>query len=329
MANCTQTGIFYDMFLAAGASNGSYGCQVWVRAALQYVVQSVVVHAPRILQVDIVLHGCIDIIIISAHAPHELALVPHKDAFWELLLCAIAKSQRAKPNAHILLGIDSNAQVGSVRSNYIRTLEVPPPFARTTTVQSLVSSCRIHRSMRSLRSSTVGTHGSAHLELRLVSITYARQLDIHGAFAKSRSTTTSCWLLLGARTTEFLAQLSASAPTWLQPTAIVRVRRQLTKRISTTLSCANVSRMYSGGSRPPLVATSTCTLSSSLTTQSGTQFRFSASRQTNRVTRGYHSNLAICSPCSAPQTCAALGAALLWPFKVALGLARMARSHPL
>ena len=114
-----RSGVYYDMVVAGATPMGLYGNQLWIRADLQYKLQATNVHSPRLLQVDVLLQNCCEVIILVAHAPHEHDTVDNKNSFWALLLGVTLRAQLCKPAAHVLLCIDANARFGSVPSAYV------------------------------------------------------------------------------------------------------------------------------------------------------------------------------------------------------------------
>ena len=114
-----RSGVHYDMVVAGATPMGCYGNQLWIRAALQYKLQATNVHSPRVLQVDLLLQHSVDVVVLVAHAPHEMDTVDNKNNFWALLLGVTLHAQRCKPHAHVVLCIDANARLGSITFAFV------------------------------------------------------------------------------------------------------------------------------------------------------------------------------------------------------------------
>ena len=80
------SGIFYNMFVAGTATNGTYGSQIWIHRSLPYTVQSSLVVSCRVIVLSIKVHGRYRVLhCVSAHAPHS-GRVSEACTFWFDLL---------------------------------------------------------------------------------------------------------------------------------------------------------------------------------------------------------------------------------------------------
>ena len=113
-----RAGATYDMYIA-GALDGSYGSQVWIRRGIHAEVIMANAVTPRIMTVAARLRGHEPIAIVSAHAPCLLSPPAARGAFWCELTRAAAALRTRWPSATLVVGIDANARVGSAASPHI------------------------------------------------------------------------------------------------------------------------------------------------------------------------------------------------------------------
>ena len=110
------SGIFYNMFVAGAAANGSYGSQIWISHSLPHTVQSSLVVSCRVIVLSIKVHGRDRILhCISAHAPHS-GRVSEACTFWFDLLRVVKNLRCKSKGSEFLLLVDANANVGTVAS---------------------------------------------------------------------------------------------------------------------------------------------------------------------------------------------------------------------
>ena len=110
------SGIFYNMFVAGAATNGSYGSQIWIHRSLPCTVQSTLVVSSRTIVVSIKVHGRDRVLhCISAHAPHS-GRIREACAFWFDLLRVVKNLKCKTKRSEFLILVDASLSVGSVAS---------------------------------------------------------------------------------------------------------------------------------------------------------------------------------------------------------------------
>jgi hypothetical protein len=120
-----RSGAIYDMYIA-GALDGSYGSQIWIKKSIRAEVIMATAISPRIMTVAARLRGQQPLAIIAAHAPCLMSSPAVRGAFWCELARAASAMRARWPSAAMVVGIDANARVGSIMSPYIGALEVDP-----------------------------------------------------------------------------------------------------------------------------------------------------------------------------------------------------------
>ena len=131
------------MFVAGG-DNGQYGSQIWVKRAIGYTLVAVEVLSSRLLFVTVALGIDAIVGIISGHAPCVDDAEQDRREFWEQLTAMTERMKRKWTNITLLLGIDANARVGSVRSQYIGTARPDRENANGTSFRHFLEATHIY-----------------------------------------------------------------------------------------------------------------------------------------------------------------------------------------
>ena len=106
------SGNSFVMYTSAADPLGNYGVQIWIsfKHSKNIITSNVVSCSLMSMVINI---ESIDFIIISGHAPGEDAKASAKDAFYEALNAEVSSLRTTFPGAVTVIGIDSNAKLGS------------------------------------------------------------------------------------------------------------------------------------------------------------------------------------------------------------------------
>ena len=104
----------FVMYRAGVDDNGCFGVQLWISRRFAKHVVTTTVRSTRAMRVDL-RFGKVLVHLISAHAPCEDAPAAEREAFWSAFAADLT-TMTARPGAHIIMGIDANAHLGSVPS---------------------------------------------------------------------------------------------------------------------------------------------------------------------------------------------------------------------
>ena len=115
--NGHHCGPHYTMSRAGSTEADTDGSQMWVQHELKHLVTAVKVLSPRLIRV-VVEAGPFRLHFVSGHAPIEAAPAEDKAKFWQEHLADLETVIADKMNL-IFLGLDANARVGSVTSEFV------------------------------------------------------------------------------------------------------------------------------------------------------------------------------------------------------------------
>eukprot|EP00959_Pyramimonas_sp_CCMP1952_P362762 7596723-Pyramimonas_sp.AAC.1 len=116
------------MFCAAADARGSYGSQLWVSYDLRFKPEAWESPHPRLVLAAGSIRpdgdDQVPVILVAAHAPHSLDRLENQCAFWELLGSHIRVWRSRYASAALVMAIDANARVASIKSPSIGTCEI-------------------------------------------------------------------------------------------------------------------------------------------------------------------------------------------------------------
>ena len=132
----------FKMFRAGATSRGTDGSQIWVQHDLARAVTAVKVLSPRLLRV-VVQDGSTRLEVLSGHAPFEAAPSDEKNKFWTQLASEI-ESVGHSPLDLIICGIDGNARVGSIASEFVGTAERDDESENGSALRMMADETKLH-----------------------------------------------------------------------------------------------------------------------------------------------------------------------------------------
>eukprot|EP00959_Pyramimonas_sp_CCMP1952_P241867 5055533-Pyramimonas_sp.AAC.1 len=116
------------MFCAAADAKGNYGTQLWVSYDVKFRLDAWEAPCSRIVLVAGTIaadegRDRVPLLAVAAHAPHSHTPAEQRQRFWSLLQESIIKWRNRFPSAYVVLTIDANARVGSVKSSAFGQVE--------------------------------------------------------------------------------------------------------------------------------------------------------------------------------------------------------------
>ena len=131
----------FKMFRAGATSHGVDGSQIWVRHDISRYVTAVKVISPRLLRV-VIQDGVVKLHVISGHGPIEAASSDEKNSFW-IDLAADSESIGEAKTDIIVCGIDGNARLGCILTEFIGANEIDDESANGAALRLFPSETRL------------------------------------------------------------------------------------------------------------------------------------------------------------------------------------------